>query len=478
MSLKKFKIAVYAVTLSVTLLLLNVFSSCADNSKKIKITVGIRNGASAFEQAFYEECKKSFEEKFPQYEVITSPYAYTEDTIVAKFTSGQLPTVFEADASVLERALNNGYIRDISKYMNDYGWTEKIESYFLSQITVNGKLCGVPAEQYSAGMVLNLPLLKRAGVLDCNQDGEFILYDDNGAALYPDTFDKIEKASQKIAMNLPSGTFGVFLPSGDEYCGKLFLDLVYNFGSGNLEYIDGEGNWKLSLSHKEFGDAIRWVRQMSQEVYIDDAKSYGVDEWAGKMAKNEVAIAFCQSNQLTAAISAEPLLKNNIAFVPLPTAEDAESCSVWNGKVYVVSARANDEQTEGVFKFLKFLGYGPDTDEQSTYVMKERFEARYSNDIPVFPIISVWRDGDYNEKLQELYDRYKNINEYYYKEFYLGFDKRKRESEPYARESLYSVIDGLVCKMLFEATTSNLVTLLYERETEFTEKHLSNLIEN
>lgn len=472
MSSKKLKIAVYAVLLSVTFFLLNVLPACADNSNKIKITVGIRNGASALEQALFEECKNSFEEKFPQYEVMISPYSYTDDTIVAKFTSGQLPTVFEADASVVEKALHHGYIRDVSKYMNDYGWTEKVDSYFLSQITVDGKVCGVPAEQYSAGMVLNLPLLERAGVLDCDQDGEFILYDDNGSALYPDTFDKIEKASQQIARNFPRGTFGVFLPSGDEYCGKLFLDLVYNFGSGNLEYIDGDGNWKLSLSHKEFGDAMRWVRQMSQEVYIDDAKSYGIEEWASKMANNEAAIAFCQSNQLTAALSAEPSLINKIAFVPLPTAEEKESCSVWNGKVYVVSVRANDEQTDGVFKFLKFLGYGPDTDEQSMYVTKERFEARFSNDMPVFPIVSVWRDADYNEKLKVLYDRYKNINENYFEEFYLGFDKRKRESEPYARESLYNVIDGLVCKMLFEATTSNLVTLLNESETEFTEKYL------
>ena len=462
--------------LSVAFAALGLFSciavaACANADEKIKITVGMWQGTSASEKAYFEECKRAFEEKYPRYEILSSPYVYDADTVVAKYASGQLPVLFEADASLVRSALGNGFIKDVSPYLRAFGWLDKANDYFLSEISVGEMVCGVPAEQNFSGMVLNLPLLYEAGVIGRDGDGKYILYAEDGSALYPDTFEEVEEAARKVVRATDGASFGVFLSSNDAASGEMFLDIVYNFGSTALEYVDDDGNWKLSLTHGEFGDAMRWVRQMSQERYIDDSRAYGAEEWASVMAENGAAIAFCRSDSLAAALAAEPLLDGNIAFVPMPAAENVPSCSVWGGTVYAFSAAASDEQTEGAFLLLRFMGCGPDTDEQSVASLDGKFR-EYSAQGAVFPVISVWQDAAYTETLHDLYEKYETVEREYIFEFYAGAEKRRRSGEPYACAELCTLLDELFSKMLFEATTSNVVTLTEEGERAFTEKYL------
>ena len=468
MSVKKFTAAACAALL---LLSASALSACGGVQNRIKITVGLWRGTSAAEKEFYEECKIAFEDKFPQYEVVSSPYLYSDDTVVAKFASGQLPAVFEVDASSVGRAYSNGFVRDVTAYMKQYGWYEKADGYFLSEISSGEVTCGVPAEQYSAGMVLNLPLLHEAGVIGKGADGKYILYE-NGSAVYPDTFEKVARAAR--AVRAKSRAYGLFLPSGDGENGKIYADIIYNFGCDRLEYGDGDGKWKLSPPDGGVGDAMRWVKQMAQEGCVDSSFAYGVDDWAAKMAGGEVAMAFCYSSSLTAALTAEPSLNGNIAFVPLPTVRES-AVAVWNGKVYAVSTSASDEQAKGVFEFLKFFGYGPDTDGQSTYYTEKRIRENYAKGVSVFPPLSGWKDGEYNAAMRVLYGRYANTEDEYFSVFFDGFDARKRSGEPYARDELHILLDELFGIMLFEPTTSNLVTLLAESEQRFTERYLKDI---
>ena len=113
-----------AVLLLCAAMLFSVPSACGPGSEKIKISVGFRYGASEQERQYYSECKAEFERRYPQYELVSSPYVYDSRTIVSKYASGQLPVLFEADAAEALRALANGYVRDGSGYWDGFGWTE------------------------------------------------------------------------------------------------------------------------------------------------------------------------------------------------------------------------------------------------------------------------------------------------------------------------------------------------------------------
>ena len=66
---------------------------------------------------------------------------------------------------------------------------------------------GVPAEQYAAGMVLNLPLLCEAGVIGQDAQGGYILYDAQGEPLYPDTFSELLAASEAVVLHTSGGAY-------------------------------------------------------------------------------------------------------------------------------------------------------------------------------------------------------------------------------------------------------------------------------
>ena len=475
MKKKSIKRFVWAAMSALCVCACTILSACGASQPKIKITIGMWQGSSVYDTDFYEEQIAAFEQAYPQYEIESSPYVYDSETAVAKFASGQLPTLFEVDASRVRDAYRNGHIQDIASYLQSYGWLDKVDDFFLDEISDGARVYGVPAEQYALGMVLNLPLLCSAGIIEQDEQGEYILYDDLGEPLYPDTFAEILAASETIVDHSSKKIYSAMFPSGDADSGKLFLDIAYNFGCGALEQCDAEGNWSLVLDTDEFGDAMRWVRSMSQEGYADDSKAYGVEDWAADMAQNAIAFAFCQSNRLSTALAAEPSLNGNIAFVPMPVAEGEESSSAWNGTVFAVNSRADREQTEGAFLFLQFMGYGPDTDEHSFSVLEYGFSERNRQGDPVFPVLSVWQDAAYEEKLQEIYLQYANVNATYIREFYRGFDGRRRASEPYACTELYLLMDSLFDNMLFNATTSNIVTLIEEGERGFTERYLSRI---
>ena len=65
----------FAVFLVVTMLSAScMLFACNGTDNKIKITVGIWRGTTAYEKKLYEECASAFEAKYPQYEIVSSPY--------------------------------------------------------------------------------------------------------------------------------------------------------------------------------------------------------------------------------------------------------------------------------------------------------------------------------------------------------------------------------------------------------------------
>lgn len=127
---------------------------------------------------------------------------------------------------------------------------------------------------------------------------------------------------------------------------------------------------------------------------------------------------------------------------------------------------------DGVVQFP--FGYGPDADRQSTYFTENRISKNYADGVSVFPPLSGWKAGEYVAAMRDIYDRYKNTEDEYFKAFFDGFDARKRSREPYATEELNLLLNGLFGYMIFEPTTSNIVTLLSESEKSFNEKYLTD----
>lgn len=470
-----------------TLLLSSVFLSaavactaaCARTEKKIRIDVGMwPSEASLDESALFRDCKERFEFDNPQYEVVASPYTYSEDTVVAKMLTGQLPTVFTMGFKYVRSAYNNAYIRDVSAFLNEYGWAEKIADDVYAEISWGGVAAGLPNEQNAVCLLLNLDVLCEAGVIAQNSSGEYVLYDEGGLPVYPTTFDEIESACAKIKAHYGGVKYGLFIPSADEDSGRIFANVVYNFGSGDIEYCDEQGEWRADLQSEAVGDALRWVKFMAQNGYIDDASAYDASDWISKIAAEEVAMAFCNSDSAIDALTRTGFEGSNLALVPMPGLKGTESYSLWGGTVYAFSGKATDEQVEGALKFLKYLGESPDTGYISMGAVDRKMSYLKENGMPVFALLSVYNDSSYLSLINGLVEKYGNVPYDYFGRFFGGVNERKRGEEPYYVKELYGVFNRLQQTMLFQPTSSDLVALLAEEEKAFNERYMAKISKN
>ena len=461
----------YALCSALAAVLFSAFAlpACTSRPQRIKISVGMWRGTSAQEHEYYNECKTAFESRYPQYEVVASPYVYDQDTIVAKFASGQLPTLFEADAYAANAALKDGYVADVSRYMDEFNWSGKADGFFLSQITSDSGVSGVPASQTAAGMVLNIELLERAGVIE-RSGGEYVLYDGDGNPLYPDTFDEVAEVARKVRQVFGEDSYGILLPSGSRACGEIYLGLAYNYGCGDLEREDADGNLSLTLDLETFGGAMRWVRQLSQEGLTDDSRAYDIKDWAEEMAGGRVAMALSSGEDLAVALAEQPSLRGNVAFVPLPSQQ--QGVSVWQGTVYAISGLASQEQAEGAMLLLQFMGCGPELEGSALDLTQSRLKADAERGVPYIESLPVWDDEEYIETLNEVCGEYA-ADGIYTQPFCLDFAERRRAAEPVAYGPLCRLTDELFSKMLFAATTTNIVTLLEESASAFTAEYLN-----
>ena len=67
------------------------------------------------------------------------------------------------------------------------------------------------------------------------------------------------------------------------------------------------------------------------------------------------------------------------------------------------------------------------------------------------------------------------MNGDYFTEFNDGFDLRRRADEPYYANKLRVVLDEMFADMLFRGNDTDIVKLIAEQQTAFTERYLANI---
>lgn len=471
------KRSVYAI-LAAVLLMSCVFltASCAGNTDKIKITVGMWPASAVSlpsETAFFRQRKAEFEKDYPEYEIVESPYTFSRTSITAKIVSGQLPVLFQLGSSDIEYVRNNSYIADLTNQLEQYGWLEQMDDSIRKLVTVGGAVCGVPKEGYGMGLFLNLAKLFEAGVIE-KSDGKYILFDD-GKPLYPTTFSELHQASQAIKAAFGSQTYALAVMAADSYGGMQFNNIAWNFGCEALTVCGEDGTWSSALNSGPAVEAMDWIRNMRRENLLYYSSTYlSYNDLYKKIGMGEVAMAFCNSDSLAQPVINYGFDLSDIAFVPLPSQTNS-SYTMSGCSAYAVSAKATEAQTRGALLFLKYLGESPDTGELSAAARRGYYEMLESEGSPVLPLKNVWKNNDYLSSINMLYSEYCNIEEDYYSGFFENYGSMKRGEEPHYRFAMYSLIDSVLQNVLAYPQTINVYSALSEIKQAFEYNYLSRL---
>lgn len=145
---------------------ISTLAGCGSHSDKIEITIGMWPQAGLTQEVnMFKVWKERFETDHPEYQIKAAPYEYSIETAQSKGQSHTLPTVFQTWFTEPQWLVNAGYIKDITSFLNDLGWYDKMDVDMRNNLTFEGKVYGIPRDGYGLGLVLNKRILGECGLL-------------------------------------------------------------------------------------------------------------------------------------------------------------------------------------------------------------------------------------------------------------------------------------------------------------------------
>lgn len=427
-----------------------IFVGCTDKKDdRIRITIGMwPDEVKTEDVAMFQEWKRQFENDYPQYEIVGQTYEYNVDTFTFLAGIGQIPTVFQTWFTEPQKLITNRYVKDITDILKDFGWYDKMDPDMREALTNNGRVYGVPRDGYGLGLFLNLKIFEEAGILeDLDNDGQIDIHDEDGNPLYPTTFDELEQMAVSISSTLEN-VAGFMALSASKQGGWQFSNIAWNFGA-TLE-VQENGVWKANLSDSACVSALEWIQKMKHnlEVLPSEVSLAYNDCWT-KIGQQAVAMCIVGSDAIATAYTNMNLPTSYpFAFVPMPAGPNGDQYSLFGGTPFMFSSRASDEQVKGALRFLEYMGRSPELSDVSKKSIEDGMKVAVNKGMPVLPDIKAWINQDYIEYKTELEEIYCNVNMEYFQDFYDKFDEMKRTEEPYYSQDLYTLLDGVLQKIL------------------------------
>ena len=420
--------------------------------------------------AMYKVWKEKFEKDNPEYEIIGDPYTYSKETIGTKYAAKTLPMVYQTWFTEPETLKNSGYIRDITEILDEFGWTNKIDDEMRETLTFDNKIYGIPRDGYGLGLLINIKTLGDCGLLPEDDEGNYVLYNEDGTPAYPTTFEELYEFSQTIVEEY-SNTLGMFICSANKNGGWQLSNMAWNYGA-ELVKKDAGGKWQANLTDEGMVSALSWIQQMKQEDLIYKGVSITYDDWASSIG-DKVAMAIVGSDVLHLAKTTGGVDMSNLAFVPMPTGDGTHRYSLYGGTPFVFDSNTTDDQVRGILKFFDYIGRSPSTSENNIAAIREGYEVAKNKNQPIIPKIMPWKNSDFLTVAKALEQEYVSVDMDYYP-FFDTIQTSKHTEVPVAAQMMYEILDTAIQEVLKNPDTANPRNLLTTANSNF-QKHLDNL---
>lgn len=460
----------FAFVLTVVLLATSVgcgivpTSNEKDNDGKTVIVVGSwpDKERKPDEYARMEARRKAFMERYPDIVVETDAWNYTVDTFLPKAAANQLPTIFYLPFTEVSKVVDAGYVADITKYMDKYGFTENLTDDILEIVSRNGKIYSIPRSAYSFGLSVNRDLFGKAGLLR-----------EDGFVDFPETWEELGEMAGIIKEK--TGKAGFIMPTMNNVGGWHFTNIAWAFGT---EFMKKEnGKWKATFDSPECAAALQFISDLKWKYNaLSDNMFIDLDEARTMLASGQGAMLL--------SAPSETNLKNFVVNNGMP----AETLSVgkvpagpggrfalMGGSLSAVDANATDKQIDAAFKWIDHIGGSANIDEEALKTVEAETKTRVENGEPIFEktIFNIWKSGNAYEEKNKIYAKYANTDLAYYTHYMDSDGVTIKPEEPVACQELYSVLDNCIQAVL-EDKNVNIEKLLKDAAKDFQANYLND----
>lgn len=434
-----------------------LLAGCEKKTDKIQLDIGFwPEKTEARDLAMYNQWKTAFEEDYPQYEIVGDPYKYSTDTIGEKYLKGSLPDVFQTWFTEPQKLADKNFIRPITEELENLKWDEMMDPGMKNTLTFNGEIYGVPRDGYGLGLLINIKTLGDNGLLPEDENGDYVIYNEDGSPAYPTTFEEIYETS--LAIQEYDTTKGILICSANKNGGWQFSNMAWNYGA-TLQTVDNNGKVHSHLDCDEAVEALTWIQKMKQDDLLLNSISVVYDDWYNAIG-SKVAMAIVGSDVLHLASVNAKIDMGDLAFVPMPTGDGEHHYSLYGGTPYVFSSKATDKEVEGILKFFEYIGRSPIISDISKSAMELGNQTAKDKNQPILPTIKPWINEDYVEYTTELEKEYVTVDMDYYGEFFENINENKHAEVSYAAQEMYEYLDAAIQSLFKNYETANPKSLL------------------
>lgn len=418
-----------------------IFAGCApagekaEEGGKVKISVG---GWPTKEGATLDNMNAilaRFNEKYGnEIEIVPDTWTFTVDTFLPKAASGQLPTVYGAYFTEANRIIDAGYAADITKQMEEYEYSDKINESIKELISRDGKFYMVPTESYAMGILANLNLLREAGYVD-----------ENDNPIFPKTYEELTEVAKTITEK--TGKAGFIMPTTGNNGGWHFTIIAWANGVDFMEKVDGK--WKATFNTPECVEVLQWIKDLkwkyntlSSNILVDMAE-------AQKLFATDQGAFYLSSTPSNTLISNYGMSKDDIGMGAIPAGKK-DHVTLMGGNVKVLSQKATEEQKEAAFKWLEHAGNTPHLTDAVKISVEEGLKANAKENYVVGTAkFSPWNDlAEINKYRDEMNAKYLNVTAGHISQYSNFEGINVKPEEPVCCQDLYSVLDSCIQAVL------------------------------
>lgn len=433
-------------------LAVSAFAGCTASNKNTgltedgKIYLEMSTQSKDVSERSYTNSMTSYE-KFTEYYKTAHPesngifiepnfYQFNTKDYAAMAVGDQLATYYSVPMTEAKGVMDAGYAKDITKWMEKYGYLNGLDEKVEKNITRDGKYYLLPSELYSVGVAVNMEILKQAGYVAAD-----------GTPHQPKTFEELAQMASDIRQK--TGKPGFILPTTNNTGGWRFTPIAWAYG---VEFMkqDKDGNWQATFNTPECVEALQWVKDLKwkydaipENVLLDTTKersSFGAGECAMIFAEGSSAIGFIQAG----------MNKDNLGFIQMP-AGPKRHVTLVGGKYNVFNRNATDEQIDAAFEYLDWSGNGRRLDDE----VKANLEETYQMKSERGDLIGVLNASPYTEddakRAFQVYlntEKFVNINMNQVKLYNDQSDIEWQQEEPVEAQALYAVLDNAIQAVL------------------------------
>jgi ABC-type glycerol-3-phosphate transport system substrate-binding protein len=406
---------------------------------KVKIVVnGMPPATETVNHKKFTDDVAEFERLNPDIDIDAREGKMDPQTFSAKLAGGQLEDVFYVYFTDPANLIAKRQVADITEYLDDVPVVKQIKPELMKVFSgPDGKVYGLPAKNYSMGLLYSRTLFTQAG-LDPNSP--------------PKTWEEVRAAAKKIA-GLGNGIAGYGDYSKSNTGGWHFTAELYSLG-GDMAVKEGD-TWKAAFNNERGRQVLQQLKDMR---WTDNSMgSRQLLEWAdllNMMGAGKLGMYVATGDNIPIIVDQYKGDYKDYGLGPIPGGQ----ATLGGGEGYMFNAKATPEQIRAGLKWLTFAFTSP---ERS--VKDIEFDAE--NDRPVgLPEPALWT-GDAAKQQADASTEHANVPQENYAPFVGASASIPVKLEPPNAQQIYAVLDVAMQKVLTDRN-ANIDRLLGDAETQ------------